>query len=112
MYGAHGCHPSADSVILYLGLDMVLQTKYLQVQVSNPGPRGTGVMQLRDRIMGTWVVQLVERPTLGFGSGRDLTVSCVRDRAWLFTGSKTPAWDSLYPSPFAPPLLATSLSQK
>ena len=47
---------------------------------------------------GSLVAQLVKHPTLGFGSGHDLTVCefepCVR----LCADTVEPAWDSLLPS--------------
>ena len=44
------------------------------------------------------MAQSVKRPTLGFGSGRDLTVCEVESRIGLCTDSMEPAWDSLSPS--------------
>ena len=44
---------------------------------------------------GTWVAQLVKRPTLGFGSGHDLTVRKFKPRVGLCADSAEPAWDPL-----------------
>ena len=41
------------------------------------------------------VAQWVKRPTLGFGSGRDLTVCGFEPCMGLFADSVEPAWDSL-----------------
>ena len=54
--------------------------------------------------------QQVKRLTLDFGSGHDLTFV----RSSLASGSGPglePAWDSLSPSPSAPPLLALTVPQ-
>ena len=59
---------------------------------------------------GTRVAQSVKRPTLGVGSGHDLTVREFEPRTWLWTGSREPAWDSPSPSLSAPPLPALFLS--
>ena len=45
--------------------------------------------------MGTCVVQLVERPTLVFSSGHDLTVLEFKPRVRLCADSADPALDSL-----------------
>ena len=44
---------------------------------------------------GTWVPQSVERLTLRFGSGHDLTVHGFEPRIGLCPGTAKPAWDSL-----------------
>ena len=61
---------------------------------------------------GTWVVQSVKRPTLGFSSGHDLRVHYFEPRVGLCTDGTEPAWDSLSLSPSlsAPPHLMLSLS--
>ena len=59
---------------------------------------------------GTWVAQSVTNPTLGFGSGHNLTVGGIKPRVGLCADSMEPAWDSLSPSFSAPPLLVFSLS--
>ena len=46
----------------------------------------------------------VKRPTLGFGSGHDLTVRGVEPHTGLCADSVEPAWDSLSLSVSAPPL--------
>ena len=48
-----------------------------------------------------WVAQSVKRPTLDFGSGRDLVAHEFEPRIRLGTDSVGPAWDSLPPSPSA-----------
>ena len=53
------------------------------------------------------MAQSVKRPTLGFGSGYDLTVCEFEACVQLCTVSAEPAWDSLSLS--ASPLLALSL---
>ena len=63
-------------------------------------------------IRGSRVVQLVECPTLGFGSGRDLMVCEIKSCIRLFMESMVPAWDSLSPSHSAPLPLAHALSLK
>ena len=63
---------------------------------------------------GAWVAQLVKHPTLGLGSGHDLTVHKVKHRVKLCADSVEPAWDSpslsLCPSPAGVPALTLSLS--
>ena len=64
-------------------------------------------------VRGTRVAQLVERPTLGFGSDRDLTTREFKPHPGLSADGEKPAWDSLSPSLSASPLLTlSSLSQK
>ena len=46
-------------------------------------------------LWGAWVAQSVERPTLDFGSGRDLTVCEFEPRVGLCADSVERAWDSL-----------------
>ena len=55
---------------------------------------------------GAWVAQSVRHLTLGFGSGRGLTVPGIELRA----DSAEPAWDPLSPSVSAPPLLVLFLT--
>ena len=55
---------------------------------------------------GTWVAQSVKCPTLDFSSDHDLMVCEFKPHVRLCTGSTEPAWDSLSPSLFAPPLEA------
>ena len=59
------------------------------------------------RSVGAWVAQLVERLTLGSGSGRDLLVHETEPRLRLCTDSVEPAWESLSPSLSAPPPLSS-----
>ena len=56
------------------------------------------------------MAQSVERPTLDFGSGRDLTVCESEPHVGICADSEEPAWDSLSPSLSAPLLLVFSLS--
>ena len=56
---------------------------------------------------GTWVAQLVKRPT---SSGHDLTVRGFKPYIGLSAVSADPALDPLSPSLAAPPLLACTLS--
>ena len=44
---------------------------------------------------GTWVAQLVEILTLGFGSGHDLMVGELETHIGLCADRVEPAWDSL-----------------
>ena len=59
---------------------------------------------------GAWLAQSVKRPTLGFGSGHDLTVREFEPRIGLCADSAEPASGSLPPSLSVPPLLAPFLS--
>ena len=62
---------------------------------------------------GAWVVQLVERPTLDFSSGHDLTVREIKPCMGLCADTVEPAWDSLFslcPSPAWTHLCVFSLS--
>ena len=43
---------------------------------------------------GTWVAQLIKRPTLDFGSGHDLMVPQIEPHVSLYADSLKPAWDS------------------
>ena len=63
---------------------------------------------------GTWVSQLVKRPTLDFSSGQDLRVLGFEPCARLCTNSVEPAWDSLSPSlcPSPAPSLVLTLSKQ
>ena len=56
------------------------------------------------------MAQSVKCPTLGFGSGHDLTVCGFEPRVGLCAGITEPAWDSLSPSLSAPPPLELSFS--
>ena len=56
------------------------------------------------------MAQSVKRLTLDFGSGRDLRVNGIEPHVGLCAGSMEPAWDSLAPSVFAPPLLTRVLA--
>ena len=58
--------------------------------------------------MGRLSGQSVKHPTLGFSSGHDLTVVEFEPRIGLCAGGAEPAWDSLSPSPSAPPPLSLS----
>ena len=59
------------------------------------------------------MAQLVERPTLGFHSGHDLTVLEFEPCVGLSTDGAEPAWDPLSPSLSAhPSLTALSLKNK
>ena len=58
---------------------------------------------------GAWVAQVVECPTLGFGSGHDLMVHGVKPRIGFCPDVAETAWDSL---PVSLPLLQSlSVSQ-
>ena len=50
----------------------------------------------------------VKRPTLDFGSGRDLPVHAFGLQIGLHADNEEPAWDSLSPSVSAPPSLSFS----
>ena len=58
------------------------------------------------------MAQLVERPTLDFGSGHDLVVRGTEPFIGLCPDGVEPAWDSLSPSLSVPLLLMLSLSLK
>ena len=55
------------------------------------------------------MAQSIERLTLGFSSGHDLTVCEFEPHVGLHPGSAELAWDSLSPSLSAPPPLSLSL---
>ena len=55
------------------------------------------------------MAQSVKRPTLDLGSGYDLMVCGFRPYVGVHADSVEPAWDSLFPSLSAPPLLSLSL---
>ena len=59
---------------------------------------------------GAWVAQSVKRLTLGFSSGRDLTVCEFEPHIGLCADSAEPAWDSVSLTLSAPPWLALELS--
>ena len=61
---------------------------------------------------GAWVAKWVKHLTLGFGSGRDLTVREFEPRVGLCADSAEPAWDSLSSSLCPSPARAVALSQK
>ena len=62
---------------------------------------------------GAWVARSVKRPTLGFGSGHDVTVHEFGPRIRPCAGSMEPAWDCLSPTLSAsPPARAVSVSLK
>ena len=58
---------------------------------------------------GTWVTQLVKRPTLGVGSSHDHTICELKSHIGLLAVSMESVWDSLFPSLSAPLLLMLSL---
>ena len=62
--------------------------------------------RMADLKWGAGGALLVERLTLDFGSGHDLTVR------GLYTNGTEPTWDSLPPSVSAPPLLILSPTLK
>ena len=53
------------------------------------------LLALRKHLWGTWVAQLVKRPTLGFGSGHDLMLCVFKSHVGLCAGRDEPSWDSL-----------------
>ena len=55
---------------------------------------------------GAWVARLVECLTFDFSSGHDLMVHECKPLMGLCADSVEPAWDSLFLSLSAPPLLA------
>ena len=61
-------------------------------------------------LRGTWVVQLLNGPTLGYGSGRGLAVREFEPCIGLCADSAGPAWDYVSVPLSAPPLLMLSLS--
>ena len=69
-------------------------------------------MLSKRKIRGTWVAPSVKRPTVGFGSGHDLTVRESEPSMGLCADSAEPAWDSLSTPPSVPPLLAVHLPLK
>ena len=54
------------------------------------------------------MAQLIKRPTLGFGSGQDLTVLGFKPRVGLCADIVEPAWDSVSPSLPLPHMLFLS----
>ena len=64
---------------------------------------------LTARSLEPWVAQLVEHPTLDFGSGHDLTVREFEPNIRLCAYRTEPAWDSLSLCPS--PARARSLSK-
>ena len=63
-----------------------------------------GLSKTGEDSRGTWVAQSVKRPTLGFGSGHDLTVHEFKPCIGLCADSMESARDPLLPSLSAPPL--------
>ena len=63
-----------------------------------------GGQQKRLEILGAWGAQSVKYLTLDLSSGHDLTVGDIQPHIGLCADSVEPAWDSLSPSLFAPPL--------
>ena len=57
---------------------------------------------------GAWVAQLIERPTVDFSSGHDLTVREIELRVRLYADSVESLFEILSPSLFAPPPLTLS----
>ena len=66
-------------------------------------------MHTSKALWGAWVAQSVKHPTLNFGSGHDLTVHEIQPYVGLCADSMEPAWDSLFPSLSASPLLTLSV---
>ena len=69
-----------------------------------------GKQDSRQEGRGAWVTQLVQHPTLEFGSGHDLKVCEFKPHVKLCADSVEPAWDSMSPSLSAP--LMHSFSHK
>ena len=65
-------------------------------------------MSLKKDLPGAWGAQTVKRPTLGFGSGHDLTVLGFEPRIGLCADSAEPAWDSLPTLSLPSPALSVS----
>ena len=61
---------------------------------------------------GIWVAQSFKCPTLGFGSGYDLTIPEIEPHVWLCTVSAETAQECLFPSLSALPPLSLSLFLK
>ena len=61
--------------------------------------------------LGHLVAPLVERPTLDFSSGRELTVREIKPHVGLWADSTEPAWGPPSPSLSASPRLVLSLSK-
>ena len=83
-----------------------------QAEPSATGLRAPGVR--KTGLGGAWVAQRAKHPTLGFGSGHDLTVHEFEPHGGLCADSGEPAWDSFHPSLSlsAPPWLVLSISLK
>ena len=64
-----------------------------------------GHVLLNKKDQGTRVVQLVQCPTLGFGSGHDLMVQGFEPHVGLRADIAEPAWDTI--SLLSAPLLLT-----
>ena len=64
---------------------------------------------VRKQTLGARGVQSAKRPTLGFGSGHDLTVREFKPHIGLCADSAESAWDSL--SPPLPHLLPTKINK-
>ena len=58
------------------------------------------------------MAQSVRRPTLGFGSGHNLTVRGIEALVGLCTDRVEPAWDSLYFLSAPPPLTRVLFQNK
>ena len=66
---------------------------------------------LKNVSRGAWVAQSVKYPTLGFGSGHDLTVREFQPRVGHYADSAEPAWDFSLPLSLPlPSLVSLSLS--
>jgi len=71
---------------------------------------GISDQEFRTTIRGAWVAQSVKRPTLGFGSGRDLSIMRSSPKSgWCSVWSLL---ETLSPSPSAPPPCSLSLPKK
>ena len=61
--------PLMLSISLALSNKILIKKKYFQYAHK---PRSSYTLYMRETSRGTWVAQLVEQPTLGFGSDHDL----------------------------------------
>ena len=57
------------------------------------------------------MAQLVKQLTLDFSSGHNLKFHEITPQVGLWADSVEPAWDSLSPSLFAPPLLSLKINK-
>ena len=79
-------------------------------RLSHPGAPYSAILKTNTWVWGAWVAQSVERLTLGFSSGHDLTVYELEPCVGLGAEGTEPAWDSLSPSLLPLPLpCSTSL---